>query len=130
MKKYSLEEAQTLIKKIQPIIKDIKTKTYDYSRYHIEASRLVANFRNSPYDREGVLDKIIKTRAELKDTITQLESYHVVLRDIEHGTIDFPSQLEGEDIMLCCRILEESEIGWFHNLDEPCSKRRPLKKLG
>lgn len=128
MKKYSIDEAQILIKKIHPIVKDIKAKAHDYSRYHIEASRLVANFRNSPYDRDGVLDKIMNTRKELRDIMNQLEGYSVILRDIEHGTVDILSQFEEDEVMLCCRIFEESEIGWFHNIDEPCSRRRPLKK--
>lgn len=128
MKIYTIEEARELVHKIKPVIRDIKSKAYDYSKYHMETSRLVFNFRNSPYDKDGILDKIINTRKELKKLLDEVGSHSVLLRDIESGTIDIPSQMNGEEIFFCWKIFEEQDVMWWHGVNEHCSKRKPLKQ--
>lgn len=128
MKRYSLDEAKAIVQKLKPILKEIRTKAHEYSKYHIETLRLVANFRSSPYDRDGVLDKIINTRKELRELVLTLENDSIFLRDIESGGVDLPSRVGGEDVMLCHRVFEESEISWWHGVNEPCSARRPLRE--
>lgn len=94
----------------------------------MKATQLVLNFRENPRDEEGVLDRTIKTRGELKELFKKLEEYGVVLRDIEFGTVDFPAEIDGVDAFFCWRSLEESEIGWWHKKEEDCKMRKPLKK--
>ncbi len=128
LKIYSIERAQEALGEIRSIVMDIKNRGREYSKCLLDASRLILNFRDNPYDKEGVLDRTIKTRQMLRQLFDELEKYGVILRDVEYGTVDFPADLDGDDIFLCCRTLEEKEISFWHSRDEPCTSRKPLKK--
>lgn len=125
---YLREEAEKVLPEIKSIVRNIKTKSREYSECLIKATKLVISFRENPRDTDGVLDKTIKTREELKSFFKQLEKYGVILRDLEYGTVDFPTEIGGVEGFLCWRALEESEISWWHRKEEECRMRKPLKK--
>lgn len=128
LKLYSIEEAESLIPELKSILKDIREKGKEYTKCLIDSAQLVINFRNNPYDTEGVLDRTIKTRKELRELFNNLEKYGVILRDIDKGGVDFPAEVDGEEVMLCWRAFEESKISYWHTKDETCTMRKPLKR--
>jgi hypothetical protein len=127
-KKYSIEEAEEVIPQLKPVIKNIRDKAREYSKCLLDATQLVLNFRENPYDKDGVLDRTIAVRKELKNLFSNLENFGVILRDIDRGTLDFPAEVDGEEIFLCWRALEEDNIRYWHYPAEPCIMRKPLKK--
>jgi hypothetical protein len=62
---------------------------------------------------------------ELNRALNELDAVDVVLRDVDRGLIDFPAVRDGEEIYLCW-LLDEDEIGFWHEPDAGFAGRQPL----
>ena len=62
---------------------------------------------------------------EMRSALGEVESIGCHIKDIQTGLVDFPSRLDGRDILLCWRVGEES-IEYYHDLDSGYSGRRPI----
>jgi hypothetical protein len=49
----------------------------------------------------------------------------VQLKDADTGLLDFPSQREGEDVLLCWRVGEPA-VEWYHGLEDGYAGRRRI----
>ena len=61
----------------------------------------------------------------LRDEVERISGQGIILRDVETGLVDFPSQREGKLMYLCWR-LGEDRIGFWHDVDSGFPGRRPL----
>ena len=61
----------------------------------------------------------------LKRETERLSSEGIILRDIESGLVDFPSEREGQPMFLCWQ-LGEPEVAFWHPVDTGFAGRRPL----
>jgi hypothetical protein len=57
--------------------------------------------------------------------VDRLEELGVVLKDIDLGLLDFPSERAGEEVLLCWQVGEESVTSW-HGLEEGYAGRKPI----
>ncbi|HEY1507739.1 MAG TPA: DUF2203 domain-containing protein [Solirubrobacteraceae bacterium] len=57
--------------------------------------------------------------------LNELEAVDVVVRDVERGLVDFPALRGGEEIYLCW-LVDEDEIGFWHEPDAGFAGRQPL----
>ena len=57
--------------------------------------------------------------------VDKLEELGVVLKDIDRGLLDFPSEREGAEVLLCWHVGEESVASW-HGLEEGYAGRKPI----
>jgi hypothetical protein len=57
--------------------------------------------------------------------VDKLEELGVVLKDLDLGLLDFPSEREGEEVLLCWHVGEESVTSW-HGLEEGYAGRKPI----
>jgi Uncharacterized conserved protein (DUF2203) len=62
---------------------------------------------------------------ELSRAVAELQAVEVILRDIDRGLIDFPSVRDGQEVYLCW-LVDEDEIGFWHEPDAGFAGRRPL----
>jgi hypothetical protein len=69
--------------------------------------------------------EIARPLVELGRAVGELEAVDVVLRDVERGLIDFPSLRDGQEVYLCW-LLEEDEIGYWHEPEAGFAGRQPL----
>ncbi len=60
---------------------------------------------------------------KVEQCIGELDDLNVIASGAADGYVDFPALRENEQICLCWR-LGESEVMYWHKLDEDCSKRR------
>jgi len=61
----------------------------------------------------------------MQERMVFLEAQSIVLKDIQHGIIDFPSRMYDRDVYLCWRLGEDSVSHW-HDVDAGFAGRRPL----
>jgi hypothetical protein len=57
--------------------------------------------------------------------VDKLEELGVVLKDLDLGLLDFPSEREGDEVLLCWHVGEDSVATW-HGLDEGFAGRKPI----
>jgi hypothetical protein len=69
--------------------------------------------------------EVARSLVELSRAIGELEAVGVILRDVDRGLVDFPALREGEEVYLCW-LLDEEEVGFWHEPDTGFAGRRPL----
>lgn len=57
--------------------------------------------------------------------VDKLEELGVVLKDLDLGLLDFPSEREGEEVLLCWHVGEDAVTSW-HGLEEGYAGRKPI----
>ena len=66
-----------------------------------------------------------KALQEARDTLAEMDEIGVQVKDLEKGLLDFPSVMEGQDVLLCWK-LGEKEIGYWHTPEDGFAGRKPL----
>jgi len=62
----------------------------------------------------------------LREGVERLSAEGIILRDVEAGLVDFPSEREGRLVFLCWR-LGEDDVAYWHDVDTGFPGRRPLE---
>ena len=68
-----------------------------------------------------------RTKAEqrIKDTLAEIDSIGVQVKDLEIGLLDFPCEVEGQIVLLCWKLGEKSITHW-HGTQEGFAGRKPI----
>jgi hypothetical protein len=66
-----------------------------------------------------------KIAEQLAHTIDEIQKTGCLVKDLETGLVDFPSQRGGEEVYLCWK-LGEARIGYWHGIEEGFAGRKPL----
>lgn len=66
-----------------------------------------------------------KATQEVQDTLSELDSIGVQVKDLDNGLLDFPSVLDGKSILLCWK-LGEKEIAYWHSPEDGFAGRKPI----
>ena len=70
-------------------------------------------------------ERIEGLTSQLRRGVREITERGIIVRDLERGLVDFPSQREGRDIFLCWVRGEES-IGFWHGTNEGFGSRKQL----
>lgn len=93
---------------------------------------LLAVLRRAAEARAGAAGNGHWSRSQSSDKVTvdqaldELSRGSVILRDLEQGLIDFPSQSPRGRVVLLCWRSEEEDLSWWHSPEEGFAGRRPL----
>jgi hypothetical protein len=63
----------------------------------------------------------------IQDNIEYSQSLGGVTKDVESGLVDFPGQMNGEDVWLCWKR-GETKVRYWHGLEEGFSQRQTLRR--
>ncbi|MGC2449164.1 MAG: DUF2203 domain-containing protein [Candidatus Sulfotelmatobacter sp.] len=66
-----------------------------------------------------------KAEQRLKDTLAEIDSIGVQVKDLDIGLLDFPCEVEGQTILLCWKLGEKSITHW-HGVQEGFAGRKPI----
>jgi len=69
--------------------------------------------------------ELARAQLTIARCLRQIDHWGVILRDVETGLCDFPSEREGRLVYLCWRV-REPRIAHWHEVDEGFAGRRPL----
>jgi hypothetical protein len=130
-KTFTLEEAQSLL----PVLESLLRQAIEGKK---QAEAIDAEFQEIAHRvflNGGTFLKIVplaKRRADrdkavqtVKDTITEISSIGVQVKDLEMGLLDFPCVVDGQIILLCWKLGEKS-IEYWHGLEEGYAGRKPI----
>jgi hypothetical protein len=129
-REFTLEEANAAVVELRPIVQRMVEAGQKLAAAQSEQTQLVTRIAGNGGDMQpsdlrelaetiqGEADAIAACAAEINAAGAQIKS-------LEEGLLDFPSQRDGEDILLCWR-LGEDEIGYWHGVDEGFAGRKPL----
>ena len=66
-----------------------------------------------------------KAEQRVRDTLAEIDSIGVQVKDLNIGLLDFPCEVEGQIVLLCWKLGEKSITHW-HGTDEGFAGRKPI----
>ena len=130
-KTFTLHEAQTLLPVLEALLRRAQAAGARAGELEMEMQELsqrifmaggmrvdVAHAARRRAERERALQ-------EARDTLAEMDEIGVQVKDLEKGLLDFPSVMDGRDVLLCW-MQGESEIGYWHTPEDGFAGRKPL----
>ncbi len=119
---YSVEEANALLPKLNPLLQRIRD-----TQEAVAKDKTLAVVREKAAHNGGGLPgrHLSELTRTLDRDLRQLQEWGIVLRDPSIGLIDFLHQREGETVFLCWK-LGETDVAWWHPVDTGIAGRQHL----
>ena len=125
MKLFTLEEANSLLPSVRPIVKSIQQSHHRLIAYQTLAKHAAQGAENGG----GGLShgaRYAQLLITLSTQSAQLEGLGIQLKDYHQGLIDFPSMRDGRLVLLCWKADEGDEVQWWHEVEAGFAGRQPL----
>ena len=131
MRTFTLEEAQSLLPVLESLLKRAIEGKREAEQVEFGLSELARRVANSGGMRVDV-GNVARLRAEMeahlervRESIAEIDSIGVQVKDIENGLLDFPCSLEGQVVLLCWRM-GETAIEHWHTVESGFQGRQPV----
>lgn len=128
---FTLEEAQSLL----PVLESLVRTAIDGKKLIEAVDAELQELAHRVFLSGGLLVNIIqvarrkaereKTIQRVKDTLAEIDSTGVQVKDLDIGLLDFPCQVEGRTVLLCWKLGEKGITHW-HGTDEGFAGRKPI----
>jgi hypothetical protein len=125
MKLFTVEEANSLLPSVRPIVKSIQRSHRRLISFQTTAKRAAegAERGGGGMPRGPQYARLL---IDLSLGAGQLESLGVQLKDYSQGLIDFPSMRDGRVVLLCWKADEGDQLEWWHDVEAGFAGRQPL----
>ena len=70
-------------------------------------------------------ESVNRLAQQIDEGVEEILDRGIIVRNVEQGLVDFPSQRDGREIHLCW-IRGEDHIGFWHDTDRGFAHREPL----
>jgi len=131
MKTFTLDEAQSLL----PVLESLLKRAIDGKQAAEEAETQLSELSRRIFLSGGMrvnLPDVARQRAEMeshlervRESIAEIDSIGVQVKDLEAGLLDFPFRLDEEIVLLCWRM-GESAIEHWHTIESGFQGRQPV----
>jgi hypothetical protein len=131
MKTFTLDEANALLPALESLLRSAMASKEKLQEFQKDLQQLAQKVLLSG----GCLLKIsdlLAQKAErervmqsLRDTVAEIDSIGVQVKDLDIGLLDFPCEVDGEIILLCWK-LGETRITHWHSVEEGFKGRKPI----
>ena len=79
----------------------------------------------TPTDVSTVQAELEREAEALRECVVAIESVGAIVKDLDTGLVDFPSERDGEPVLLCWQVGEE-RIAYYHGEQDGFAGRKPL----
>ncbi|HYX29683.1 MAG TPA: DUF2203 domain-containing protein [Pyrinomonadaceae bacterium] len=125
MKLFTVEEANSLLPSVRPIVKSIQ-KSHRRLITFQNAAQQAAQGAERGGGGMSFGPRYAELLVELSTHAGQLEGLGVQLKDYQQGLIDFPSMRDGRVVLLCWKADEGDRLEWWHDVEAGFAGRQPL----
>ncbi len=115
---FTLEQAREQLAKLRPLLDEFVALRADAT----ELGAAVAGAVHSPL---GGIPELKAVQARMDQVLTELVETGVEFKGFAPLLMDFPAELNGEDVLLCW-LEGDEELSWYHRVDLGFAGRRPL----
>jgi len=127
-KYFTVDQANRTLPLVRRIVSDIveeygRWKEHVF-RYELVAAGSSAAKGESP-EQVALREKVDDSAQRINRFVEELVGIGCVFKGFEEGLVDFRSQLEGRDVLLCWKLGEES-VEYWHEADAGYAGRQPL----
>lgn len=131
MRTFTLEEAQSLL----PVLESLLKRAMEGKRLAETAESDLNQLAQRIYFAGGMTVNaagVARMRTEMeshlkrvRESLAEIDSIGVQVKDLESGLLDFPFRLEDEIVLLCWRMGEPAIEHW-HTMDSGFKGRQPV----
>jgi hypothetical protein len=131
MRTFTLEEAQSLL----PVLESLLKRAIEGKRSAEEVESGLSELARRIYLSGGMrvdASKVAGLRAKMdahlqrvRESIAEIDSIGVQVKDLETGLLDFPYRLDDQVVLLCWRMGEPAIEHW-HTTDTGFKDRQPV----
>jgi hypothetical protein len=131
MKTFTLDEAQSLL----PVLESLLKRAIEGKQSAEEVGSGLSDLARRIYLSGGMkvdVTSVARQRAEMeghlqrvRESIAEIDSIGVQVKDLEGGLLDFPCRLDDEVVLLCWRM-GETAIEHWHTVEQGFQGRQPV----
>ena len=131
MKTFTLDEAQALL----PVLESLLKRAIEGRQLAEKGENGMTDLVRRIYFSGGMsidVQKVARLRAEIevhmqkvRESVAEIDSIGVQVKDLENGLLDFPCRLDDEVVLLCWKM-GESAIEHWHTMDDGMKGRQPV----
>ena len=127
---FTLEEANAAVEELRPTVE----RMVEHGRGLVAAQRQQAKLLTriagnggdlQPSDLRELAASIQAEADAVAECAERVNAAGAQIKSLEEGLLDFPSERDGEIVLLCWK-LGEDEIEYWHGVDEGFAGRKPL----
>lgn len=115
---YTVEQARAVLAELKPVIDEL-------IEVRANTAELGAAVQQGTASRLGGLPELKAAQARLDDLLSSIVESHVQVKGIAPVLLDFPAELDGEQVLLCW-LEGDLELAWYHRADLGFAGRRRL----
>ena len=128
--KFTVEAANKTLPLVRRIVSDA---VRDYWRWQekirryeeVSASRVI----DQPNQEAEALERETAQLArDIDGYIAEMRELGVEMKGIDTGLVDFPSEVDGREVLLCWQLGEES-VQYWHEVDAGFAGRQPVETI-
>jgi hypothetical protein len=121
---FTLNQARSLMPKLRKLLGRVRNEREALVDMRVEIDRARENAeRGGGGSTQGA--GYITHLMAFSETVREIESLGVIVKDFRNGLIDFPHEMDGRIVYLCWKP-DEEEIEWWHEIDSGFAGRTPL----
>lgn len=128
--KFTIEAANKTLPLVRRIVSDA---VRDYWRWQEKVRRYEEVSANrvmgEPNDEADRLERETAQLArDIDSYIAEIRELGVEMKGIDTGLVDFPSEVDGREVLLCWQLGEES-VQYWHEIDAGFAGRQPVETI-
>jgi hypothetical protein len=129
---FTVDSANRLLPLVSRIAQDLvslsRNREHDAAQIRgIEMLPRKSDIRSFSEELDCVKESFRADGERLVEVRKELQQLGVLVDSLQHGAFDFPAFKDRRPIRLCWQI-GESEIGFWHDVDESFNERRPINE--
>ena len=123
IKQFSVEEANEILPEIIPLMATLLEKR---AKVMVQRQEIGDILDDLHVDVGGpALNELVRDFDAIERSIHTIQGYGCVVKDINVGLLDFPAEINGQQVLLCWRYGED-EVAHYHGIHEGFNGRSPL----
>ncbi len=120
---YTIERANERLESLAPVLVQLRDQ-----RDELRDLKAAFDTAEAGPERERLRLRMQGVIDQMQAGVVRIDGWHVTLRDIATGLVDFPALVSGRQVWLCWR-LGEDDVAWWHELEAGVAGRRRLIDL-
>jgi hypothetical protein len=120
---FTLIEANRTLQQLMPRVKEMMAARTRLVELQPSLAPVLQKLLGNGGSR--ISSEVLETFERLRAAVRAIEAEGVLVKDLETGLLDFPSEREGEVVFLCWRYGEPA-IAYWHPVDAGFTGRQPL----
>jgi hypothetical protein len=131
MKTFTLDEAQSLL----PVVESLLNRALEAKQAAGDLQEEMGSLMRRVFVSGGMFIDITAAQKRklalealvqrVKDSLEEIDSIGVQIKDLDIGLLDFPCLLDGETVLLCWKR-GEARIEFWHRIEDGFAGRQPI----